>query len=341
VAVLDSGVDLVHADLGGAVVAEACFCSGGGGCCPGGAASATGFGSALDDHGHGSNVAGVITSDGFVSPEGGAPAAEIVAVKVLDSSNSFCCSSDVIAGLDWVLLNHPEVDVVNLSLGTTASFAGPCDAENAVMQAYADAIGALRAAGVVVVASTGNDGSGTHTNAPACIADALAVAAAYDAAVGAVAGPSCVDFSTQADQVACYSNTNAHTDLVASGNPMTSAGLGTTTSTFLGTSHAVPLVSACAALLRQAAPAARPERIEKALRTSATTVVDAKNALAFPRLDCESALQKLLPDAVPALGPGGLAALFVSLGAAGLAAARSPSGPAARPRKRTRQRDPA
>ena len=48
---------------------------------------------------------------------GGAPDVSIVAVKVLHGSQqAFCCMSDIIAALDWVAANHPEVDVVNLSL---------------------------------------------------------------------------------------------------------------------------------------------------------------------------------------------------------------------------------
>src|SRR5262245_10199068 len=73
VAVIDSGIDTDHADLSDSLVDQQCFCSGGGGCCPGGGTTQSGAGSAEDDNGHGTNVAGIITSNGTVAPGGGAP----------------------------------------------------------------------------------------------------------------------------------------------------------------------------------------------------------------------------------------------------------------------------
>jgi len=75
IGVLDSGYDSDHPDLLDSLVDEACFCSGGAGCCPGGSTTQTGTGSAEDDNGHGTNVTGVMTSNGIVAPAGGAPRA--------------------------------------------------------------------------------------------------------------------------------------------------------------------------------------------------------------------------------------------------------------------------
>ncbi|MBK8027395.1 MAG: S8 family serine peptidase [Chloroflexi bacterium] len=89
VAVLDSGIDTDHPDLADDLIAQVCFTGGGtpalGSCPP--ADTNTGI-SAEDENGHGTNVAGIITSDGTVAPIGFAPDAQIVAVRVLDGFGS-------------------------------------------------------------------------------------------------------------------------------------------------------------------------------------------------------------------------------------------------------------
>jgi subtilisin family serine protease len=290
VAVIDSGIDTDHPDLGDSLVDEQCFCSGGSGCCPGGGTTQSGPGSAEDNNGHGTNVTGIITSNGTIAPVGGAPDADVIAVKVLDSAASFCCSSDVIAGMDWVLTNHPETRVVNMSLGTFALFAGDCDNFNATTIAYASAVNALTANGTIVFASSGNQGSGTSMSAPACVASAMSVGAVWDSNVGSVTVLSCTETSTAADQVTCFTNSNASTDLFAPGAPTTSTGLGGGTSTYFGTSQASPLAAACAAALLEADSSLTPSQLETALESSPVMVTDVTNGLSFPRLDCLAAL---------------------------------------------------
>ena len=86
VAVFDTGIDSDHPDLQDDIVAQQCFCANadGSGCCPGGRTEASGPGGAEDEQGHGTHVAGIITSGGRVAPRGMAPDADIVAVRVLD-----------------------------------------------------------------------------------------------------------------------------------------------------------------------------------------------------------------------------------------------------------------
>jgi subtilisin family serine protease len=292
-AVLDSGVDIDHPDLGDDVVAEACFCSGGGGCCPGGGAAASGPGSADDDHGHGTNVTGIITGAGTVAPAGGARDAAIVAIKVLDDDNAFCCASDVVAGLDYLINNRPEVRIVNLSLGTDDLFGGSCDSATAFTIAFATAIDTLRANGVLTFAATGNNGSGTLMPAPACVTNAVAVGAVWDSALGSQTFFGCTD-ATFADQVTCFSNSNASTDLFAPGAYMTATGRGGGSSTFGGTSQASPAAAACAAALLEAVPTLGPAEIEAALEGSSTRVTDTTNGLSFPRVDCAESLSAVL-----------------------------------------------
>jgi subtilisin family serine protease len=286
VAVLDSGLDTDHTDLFDDLVAQQCFCSGGGGCCPNGNTTQSGAGAAEDDNEHGTNVTGIITSRGTVAPLGGAPDAGIVAIKVLDSGGGFSSSSDIVAGLDWIINNRPDVDLVNMSLGTWALFSGNCDNATTWIIPWATAINTLRSNGVLSFASSGNDGSGTSMSAPACIANTISVGAVWDSNVGSQTRLGCTDSTTQADQVTCFSNSNSTTDLFAPGAPTTSTGRFGMTSTYYGTSQASPLAAACAALLLDEDPSRTAGDLETALETSPTLGTDTTNGLSFPRLAC-------------------------------------------------------
>lgn len=317
VAILDTGVDLDHPDLAGAVIAQHCFCddeTGPNGCCPNGLDEQSGAGSAQDDHGHGTRVAGVVTSAGVHAPLGGAPGAQLVAVKVLNAGGGGSLF-DILAGLDWVLTFQPDVSVVNMSLAANL-YPGDCDSADAVTIALASAVDQLYAAGALTVAGAGNNGSGTAMGVPACIAKSIAVGAVWDANLGSQSWFSCTDATTAADKVACWSNSNAKTDVMAPGALMTSSLLNGAVIGLAGTSYAAPLVAACAATLAVARPSATLDQRSAALETSSTTVVDAKNGLSFPRLDCLAAHQSLSPQ-VPSLPASAWLSLAAALALAG------------------------
>ena len=121
-----------------------------------------GGGGALNDpYGHGTFVAGIVggsSANGhFV---GVAPGANIDAINV--SRPSGVRTSDVIAGLLWVLAHHKDkhIGVVNLSLtetNTSSYLTSPLDS----------VVELLWRAGVTVVVSSGNLGPGTTSYAPA------------------------------------------------------------------------------------------------------------------------------------------------------------------------------
>ncbi len=297
VAVIDTGIDSDHPDLADDVVDQACFCTIVPGCC-GGAATATGPGSAEDQNGHGTNVTGIITGKGTVAPEGGAPDAKIVAVKVFDPSGR-AFSSDVLTGLQYVIDHHPEVRIVNMSLGFPPRYAGACDDRDANAMLYAAAIDTLRERGVATFVAAGNDGDGTAMTVPACVADAISVGAVWDANVGRVASAVCTDETTMADQVTCFSDSDDATDLFAPGAPTTATGRGGGVSTEGGTSQAAPAAAACAADLLQAVPTLAPDDLEAALKASPAIVTDAKNGRSFPRVDCAWALGVVTGMVVP------------------------------------------
>jgi subtilisin family serine protease len=286
VAVLDSGADTDHPDLKDAIVDQQCFCTG---CCPNGGNTQSGPGAAEDDQGHGTNVTGIIAGRGRAAKRGVAPEAGIVAIKVLDRSGGFSSTTQVISGFDYVINSRPDVKVVNMSLGTAILFGGPCDSDQAFTIAFAQAINALKARGTLTVASSLNMGSASQIGAPACIQNAIAVGAVYDGNVGTVSF-GCVDSTTAADRVACFSNSNAVVDLLAPGGAITAAGMGGGTSTFLGTSQAAPHVAGAAALMLQANPGLTPDAIEAALKNTGIPITDPKNGLSFKRIDVRAAL---------------------------------------------------
>jgi subtilisin family serine protease len=299
VAVIDSGIDSTHPDLRTSLIAQRCFTHGD---CP---PNHTNTGpSAEDDHGHGSNVSGIVTSDGVVSHPGFAPDAQVVMIKVLDKDNSGY-TSDEVAGLDWLLdnLDTLGVSVVNLSMGTTNLYGGVCDAQQ---PALAAALAPLIARGVAVFASAGNQGSPTGVSAPACNKGVTAVGATYDSDLGreppdgvkdfqtffgAIAFARCADATTSSTTITCFSNSGPRVDVVAPGAPITSDYLGGGLSTFWGTSQASPAVAGVAALMRQCRPDISPDEIRYWLRTTGAPVVDAKNGRTYPSLRAFDAVQ--------------------------------------------------
>lgn len=265
VAVIDSGVDSGHPDLAGALAGEQCFCSTA--CCPNGQSTQSGPGAAADDHSHGTHVSGIITSDGAVAGVGTAPDADIVAIKVLDASNSFCCISDVIAAMDWIANHRPDVRAVNMSLGTFATFSGTCD-EVSFNPLVAAAVDNLVANGVTVFAASMNGGLTNAMASPACIGNTVAVGA--------------TDLS---DAVAPFSNSSTALDLLGPGVFIVSSAVGGGALAFSGTSMATPHAVGVAALLLQASPLLTPAEVEAALATGGVPVTDARNGLLRPRVD--------------------------------------------------------
>ena len=326
VAVLDTGVVTNHPDLKSSIVAQHCFTQFD---CPP-LRSNEGM-SAEDDHGHGSNVAGIITSDGVVAPPGFAPDAEIVAVKV-DNQNDAGQISDWVAGLDWVYdnLSMLKVQVINMSICSTQLFsdAASCDLGE---PAIAAAVKNLVDAGVVIFSASGNNGSSTQTSAPACNTGVIAVGAVYDSNVGhqppnaatyaALAGASfanCGDNTTAFDQVTCFTNSNKRLDIVAPGAPMLSDSLNNSTETYWGTSQASPVGAAVAALMLQCNPKLTPAQVKAAMTSTGVPRMDPKNGLMFPSIRAFDVVKSVCSNLGGAGGVGGAAGAAGSAGAGGV-----------------------
>ena len=295
VAVLDTGVDFRHKALKKARAQERCFCSDdAGGCCPNGGEEQEGKKSAADGHGHGTHVAGIIASRGKAgAPKGVAPKAKLVAVRVLNQVGSGFVSG-ALAALDWLLTERPDVDVVNLSLGTDQLFKGICDGKGGGLgNAYAAAVDALHQRGTLVVAASGNEGSRKKMAMPACLRNALSVGAGFDDTYDAINAGICAQVQPGPMDVACFSNRPKRLDLVAPGAFITSTALRRGSAIAAGTSQATPHVAGCAALLLGERPSAGPESVRESMLETGGPVVDNRGRR-FPFLDCEAAAAFLL-----------------------------------------------
>jgi subtilisin family serine protease len=302
VAVLDSGIDETHPDFSGRIVDEQCFCrnADGSGCCPHGSTTESGLGAAADDEGHGTNVTGILASHGVVSSPGLVPDAKIVSVKVLDRNNVFQTSSQVISGLDWLISNHPEVRVVNMSLFTNALYTGYCDRSESFTMAFASAIDTLKMNGAAVFACAGNNASATTIGAPACIYNAFSVGAVYDRNVGFFSFVGvCSDSMTTADQITCFSDSNSTLDLLGPGALVTASGRGGGLSTFSGTSQATPHAAGSAAILFSIRPSLTVDQVESLLKRTGKPIRDPRNGVTTPRVDILAAVRELLRPIAP------------------------------------------
>lgn len=241
VAILDTGVDLLHQDLAGTINAFSAFGP-----------------SCQDDAGHGTHVAGTVGArNNTVDVIGVAPAATLFCVKVLDQAGN---GSDetVMAGLDWVLRSHatvtPKIRVINMSLGRP----GTVD-DNPALR---DLVAALDAAGVLVVVSAGNDASmDVAEQIPAAYPQVVSVASTT-ATSGSnqcrlLSGPIAVDtasyFTTDGMNVTVSAPGEDKED-VSRGCLIKSVGilstrLGGGTTRMSGTSMAAPHVTGLAALI--------------------------------------------------------------------------------------------
>ncbi len=305
-AVIDSGIDAAHPDLADDLVAQQCFCddhpSPVRGCCPNGRATQSGPGAAAETDGHGTSVAGIITSGGVVAAPGVAPDTGIAAIRVF-GNNGGGLFSDIDAALDWVLDNHAAlgIRVVNMSLGDGVQYASPsafpCAGSNTT-----SAVSALVAAGVAVFVASGNEGHDAGVSFPACIGDAISVGGVYDANVGPVSWCGnaqctailCTDNPTSADLFVCHSNSGANLDLLAPDWRTDAPQQGGGTHGFGGTSAACPYAAGEAAVLLQAQPGLTPAALRSLMKAHGPLVTNPASGLAFRRTDVAGALATLV-----------------------------------------------
>ncbi len=284
VAVIDSGI-APHSALGTRVLARVNLVSS--------EPAVTG-----DPFGHGTHVAGMIGGAGAAASRvtnayagGGAPAVRFVDVRVLGRTG-MGYTSDVIAGIDWVIANRTKykIRIINLSLGHPV-------AEPAATDPLCIAVERAVKAGIVVVTSAGNYGQ-TATGAP--ILGGISSPGNSPAAITVGAVDTKGTTSRLDDSVAPYSSRGptrfdfaVKPDVVAPGTrivSLESAGsyiaatypswhvAGSSTNAYLrlsGTSMATGVVSGGVALLLNAEPGLSPAQVKLLLQTGARFIPSA------------------------------------------------------------------
>ncbi len=246
----------------------------------------------LDDNGHGTWVAGIVASRD-ATWRGIAPAATLVAIKVLDSTGAG--TSDVImAGIDWAIQHRQDynIRVANLSLAEPVAFSDPATCDGfPEAQVLADAV----ANGIVVVVAAGNDGFTTGISFPACVSSVISVGATGDGGP-APSGQAPV----AADAVAGFSDAGELLSIYAPGAWITGAALGGGLVVGAGTSGSAPHVSGAVADIISKGSVTTPAAVRQLLTRTGKQVIDPRTGVATPRVDLTRAISPPtnLPDLV-------------------------------------------
>ena len=269
VCVLDTGVDYNHTDLGGGwgnkVIAGYDFVND--------------DSDPMDDNSHGTHVAGIVASTNSVYM-GVAPEAKIAAFKICPSSGTNCLVSDIISAIDECVANKTalNISVITMSVGG-GNYTSNCDDAN---PSLALSVNAAVANGILVSASSGNNGYNDGISAPACLANVTSVGS--------------VDKS---DVIAASSNVGDILDILAPGVSITSTCLGGGMCVKSGTSMATPHVAGAAALIYQYEKElngrnATPKQVRAILKKSSTIIYVARANLSFPRLNVLDSINSIL-----------------------------------------------
>ena len=278
VAVVDSGIDYRHRDLGGGLGINFKVL--------GGYDFVNKDTDPLDDYGHGTHVAGIIAAQGTIT--GVAPDARLFAYKVLDSDGRGSAST-VIAAIERAVdpdqnpATDDGADVINLSLG---GFGHPLDP---LSRACTNAV----AMGAVCVAAAGNDGNFEMPYSPAG-ADAVITTGSVD----------------RGDRLAGYSTKGPSAllavkpDLVAPGESIVSTAVGGGSRVMSGTSMSCGMVSGVAALILERRPEASPNEVKSLLTTSAVGGANTVLEQGSGRVDALAAIESetLIQPSMVSLG---------------------------------------
>ncbi len=267
IGILDTGIDYNHSDLGEGFKVV------------GGYDYVNGDEDPMDDHGHGTYIAGIAAADGD-SLRGVAPKAQLYAYKVL-THNGSGWNSNIITAIGRTLDPNQDgdfsdrLDIVNMSLG---GFGNPDDAMSIAVD------NAVRA-GVTFCIASGNgipQFQGYNAiSSPGTARLAITVGASHKQ--GKVA-----DFSMKGPNI---SIATIKPEVVAPGVDIHSLFLHGGYRSADGTSPATAFISGVAALLKSLHPGWQPTQIKSALMTSAVDLGEDVMAQGSGRIDAFAAAE--------------------------------------------------
>lgn len=278
VAVIDTGVQRNHPDLGGRLVGGFDF-----------------VGDDVDDpdtdkdptdgNGHGTHVTGIVAAnrDNGEGIAGVAPGARVMPLRVLDDSGTGY-ADDTIKAIDYAIDNG--ADVINLSLGDFI----PLQSTLLDDPAYRSALERAVNAGIVVVIAAGNNMLPKCENPD-------------------VPGMVCVGgVDNRPARAMVYSSYGSNVDLMAPGGScaggssedILSSVINSTYDTFCGTSQAAPHVAGVAALLVSLGLRGQ-EAADRIVATAADSCVGLPGECGAGVVDAAAAVEGLAP---PPVGPG-------------------------------------
>jgi uncharacterized repeat protein (TIGR01451 family) len=236
---------------------------------------------------HGTNTSGVVAEV--------AQAANLAMIDVFNGGSA--SSADILSAINWAIANRATYNIVaaSMSLGDGGSYtAATCPTD------FNTASSNAGAAGITLVAASGNNGFSTGISFPGCTTGFLSVGAVYDTAISGSLGwgsPSnCTDINPVVDQVTCFSNVGANLTLLAPGVNVTAAGI-----TESGTSQATPHVAGSVAVLRGKYP--RESLSQTQTRLASTGTIDSRSGFSVPRIDLLRALDLATALALTGSGP--------------------------------------
>ena len=178
IAIVDTGIDYNHVKMGNAAFPNAKVIGG------------YDFGDddadPLDVNGHGTSAAAVAAGTiGAVGDYVGGVAvfAKLYALKVFPDEGESASTSDILAAWDWCI-THQDDDPENPILVINNSLGGGYYTSACGSGSFASTADDAAAAGITIIASSGNEGFCDALASPACTPAVISVGAVYDADIG-------------------------------------------------------------------------------------------------------------------------------------------------------------